>query len=171
MSNIKIVQAYTDGSCDNMTGTRGGFGVMLKFGAHVKEIIGGQYTGTTNSRMELLAGIVAMEGVTDKRVYLKIYSDSSYVVNSIMKGWVFNWENRNYRTDTGEDRQNADLWRRFLIAYRSFQNTVDFIWIKGHNGHTENERCDGLARSGSKLKNIVIDDRNGMFHEQKLIKK
>lgn len=161
---MKTVFAFTDGSCDNNTGDRGGFGVMLKFGQHTKEIIGGQYVGTTNSRMELLAAIVAMESVKPGN-RIKIYSDSQYVINSICKKWVFGWEKRNYRTDDGSDRANADLWRRFLIAYRSFpKGAIEFIWVKGHNGHTENEICDGLARSGAKLKTIIEDDRKGMFN-------
>lgn len=98
----------------------------------------GGFAMTTNNRMELLAVIVGLEAVKWKNAEITVVSDSSYVVNSVQKGWVFNWEKKGFAK-----AKNSDLWIRFLKIYR--QHKVSFRWIKGHSGHPENERCDALA--------------------------
>ena len=130
------VEIYTDGSSRGNPGP-GGYGVILKYGQHERELSQG-YRITTNNRMELLATIVGLETLTRDKLDVTIYSDSKYVVESVEKKWVFGWEKKNYK-----DKKNADLWQRFLNIYR--KHNVKFIWIKGHNEHPFNERCDVLA--------------------------
>ena len=130
------VEIYTDGSSRGNPGP-GGYGVILKFGPHEKELAQG-YKVTTNNRMELLATIVGLEALTRPGLDVVIYSDSKYVVESVEKKWVFGWEKKGYK-----DKKNPDLWQRFLRIYR--QHNVRFVWIKGHNEHPFNERCDVLA--------------------------
>lgn len=132
----EAILLYTDGSSRGNPGP-GGYGVVLKCGKHYKELSEGFYH-TTNNRMELLGVIIGLEAVKRKNAEVIVYSDSSYVVNAINKGWVFKWEKKNF-----EKKANPDLWMRFLKIYR--QLNVSFVWIKGHAGHPENERCDTLA--------------------------
>ena len=106
-------------------------------GKHRKEISGG-FRNTTNNRMELMATIVGMQALTLSDVDLHIISDSKYVVDAVNKGWLFNWEKKNYK-----GKKNVDLWIQFLKQYRKFKPTLH--WVKGHNNHPENERCDFLA--------------------------
>ena len=130
------IQLYTDGSSRGNPGP-GGYGVVLKCGTHYKELSEG-FEETTNNRMELLAVIVGLEAIKRENAEVIVYSDSKYVVDAVNQGWVFGWEKKNF-----EKRANPDLWIRFLKVYR--QHRVRFIWIKGHAGHPENERCDALA--------------------------
>jgi ribonuclease HI len=130
------VEIYTDGSSRGNPG-RGGYGVILKYGQHERELSQG-YRLTTNNRMELLATIAGLETLTRDKLNVTIYSDSKYVVESVEKKWVLGWEKKNYK-----DKKNADLWQRFLIIYR--KHHVKFVWIRGHNDHPFNERCDVLA--------------------------
>ena len=110
---------------------------MLKCAGKTKELSGG-YARTTNNRMELMAVIVGLEAVKWDNADIRVVSDSSYVVNSVSKGWLFNWEKKGFAK-----AKNPDLWMRFLKVYR--RHRVTFSWIKGHAGHPENERCDALA--------------------------
>ena len=130
------VEIYTDGSSRGNPGP-GGYGVILKYGQHEREMSQG-YRLTTNNRMELLATIVGLETLTRDKLDVTIYSDSKYVVESVEKKWVFGWEKKNYK-----DKKNADLWQRFLKIFR--KHNVKFVWLKGHNDHPFNERCDVLA--------------------------
>lgn len=130
------VEIYTDGSARGNPGP-GGYGAILKYGQHERELSQG-YHLTTNNRMELLATIVALETLTREGLNVMIYSDSKYVVEAVEKKWVFGWEQKNFK-----DKKNPDLWQRFLRAYR--RHHVRFTWIKGHNNHHYNERCDVLA--------------------------
>ena len=130
------ITAYTDGAASGNPGP-GGYGVVLEAGPHRKELWGG-YRRTTNNRMELLAAIVALESLKGTGHEVTIVSDSKYVVDSVEKGWVFNWERTGFKK-----KKNPDLWQRFLRIYR--QHRVRFHWIRGHNEHPENERCDQLA--------------------------
>lgn len=144
------IQIFTDGSSLGNPGP-GGYGIVLKSGKHYKELSGGE-PQTTNNRMELTAVIVALEAVKRKRAKITVYSDSSYVVNAVEKGWLLQWERKGL-----EKRINSDLWQRFLEIYRKHQ--VSLVWIKGHAGHPENERCDRLAveaaeKIARELKNI-----------------
>ena len=127
---------YTDGASSGNPGP-GGFGVVLKCGGYVKEMSGG-FCLTTNNRMELLAVITGLEAINWSNAQVHVWSDSSYVVNAINKGWLENWQKRGYAKV-----KNPDLWMRFSQIYQ--KHRVSFHWIKGHAGHPENERCDALA--------------------------
>jgi ribonuclease HI len=105
---------------------------------------------TTNNRMELLAVIVGLEKLKTPNTKVLVVSDSKYVVDSVEKKWVLGWEKKGFA-----DRKNADLWKRFLLIYRKHQ--VDFKWIKGHNNHIQNERCDQLAVMASAQKELSVD--------------
>lgn len=129
---------YTDGSSRGNPGP-GGWGVVMKFRDKVKELSGGEKS-STNNRMELTAVIEALEAVKSTKWPVEIYSDSRYVVDAVNKGWVFNWNKK----PNMSGKKNPDLWKRFLKTYSNFNN-INFIWVKGHNGHPENERCDQLA--------------------------
>lgn len=100
--------------------------------------------------MELLAVIVALESLTRDGMMVEVYSDSKYVVEAVKQGWVFGWEKKNFK-----DKKNPDLWQRFLKIYR--KHMVKFIWIKGHNDHPYNERCDVLATSAAAGRNLPPD--------------
>ena len=145
MNRINI---YTDGSARGNPGP-GGYGVLLEYNGYVKEISDG-FKLTTNNRMELLAVIVGLESIKKKNYDICVFSDSKYVVEAINKGWVFNWEKRNFK-----QKKNPDLWKRFLQIYSD--HNVKFIWVKGHSGHVQNERCDELAVIASKAKLLKSD--------------
>jgi ribonuclease HI len=100
--------------------------------------------------MELMAVIVALEQLKTSQYPIEIYSDSKYVIDSITKGWVFGWQKKGFK-----GKKNPDLWQRFLVIYGKF--SITYLWVKGHNGHPENERCDVLAVSGAESKNQLID--------------
>jgi len=146
MSKIKI---YTDGAARGNPGP-GGYGVILEYKMHIKEISDG-FRLTTNNRMELLAVIVGLESITERGQSILIFSDSKYVVDSVNKGWVFNWEKQGYKK-----KKNPDLWRRFLKIYK--HHNVLFKWVKGHAGHDKNERCDQLAVQASHSEELKIDE-------------
>ena len=132
----KHVEIYTDGACRGNPG-KGGWGAILVYGKYEKEMSGGERE-TTNNRMELLAVIKGLEAIKWENAEVHVYSDSSYVVNAINKGWLEGWQRRGYAKV-----KNPDLWMRFANLYR--MHRVSFHWIKGHAGHPENERCDALA--------------------------
>ncbi|MTI29787.1 ribonuclease HI, partial [Xanthovirga aplysinae] len=141
-----MISMYTDGASKGNPGP-GGYGTILEYKEHRKELTQG-YRLTTNNRMELLAVIVGLEALKKPGFNVTIYSDSKYVVDAVEKGWVFNWEKKSF-----SGKKNPDLWQRFLKVFR--QHKVKFIWIKGHNGHPENERCDEMAvlsAEGTRLK-------------------
>ncbi len=142
---------YTDGSSRGNPGP-GGYGVILHLNntQHYKELSQG-YKKTTNNRMELLAVIVGLEALTKDNLTVLVVSDSKYVVDSVSKGWVFGWEKKGF-----SGKKNPDLWQRFLKVYRKHQ--VKFQWIKGHNNHAMNERCDVLAVEASKQSKLLIDE-------------
>lgn len=132
-----MIYLFTDGSSRGNPGP-GGYGAILRFGPHEKELTQG-FRLTTNNRMELLAIIVGLEAVNRPELPITVVTDSKYVVDSVDKRWVFGWA---MKPDFGK-KANEDLWRRFLKIYK--QRTVQFRWVRGHNGHPENERCDRLA--------------------------
>lgn len=146
MSKIII---YTDGAARGNPG-QGGYGIVMKSGQHRKELSEG-FRKTTNNRMELLAVIVALETLKNENSTAEIYTDSKYVADAVEKGWVFDWEKKQFKK-----KKNPDLWIRFLKIYRKHQ--VKFHWIKGHANIPENERCDQLAVEASKKSNILIDE-------------
>jgi len=138
-----MIEIYTDGAASGNPGP-GGYGVILRSGSHYKELSGG-FRLTTNNRMELLAVIEGLNSIKKPGAQVTIYSDSKYVVDSVEKKWVFGWVKKAFK-----DKKNKDLWLRFLAVYKL--HDVKFIWIKGHNSHPENERCDVLAVAASKQK-------------------
>ena len=144
------VNIYTDGAAKGNPG-KGGFGlIMEKVGTtYIKEFSGG-FRYTTNNRMELLGVIIGLEKLK-KPAKVLVTSDSKYVVDSVEKGWVFNWKKNNFK-----DKKNPDLWKRFLEVYE--KHDVTFRWVKGHNSHPQNERCDVLAVDASSQKELLIDE-------------
>ena len=145
------IYIYTDGSSRGNPGP-GGYGVVMKFKDKVKELSQG-YIHTTNNRMELLAIIVALEAIKNTKYRIEVYSDSKYVVDSISKGWVFNWDKKK----NFGGKKNEDLWRRYLNIHNNFN--INFNWVKGHNGHEENERCDVLATTAALGTDLLNDNR------------
>jgi ribonuclease HI len=145
-----MLEIYTDGAARGNPG-KGGYGVILKYGNQYKELSGG-YRLTTNNRMELLACIVGLEAIKVQNMEVTIFSDSKYVVDSVAQGWVFAW----MKKPNFGNKKNPDLWRRFMDIYR--RHNVKLIWIKGHNEHPENERCDILATTAADGKNLKIDE-------------
>ena len=139
---------YTDGSAKGNPG-KGGYGVVMLSGKHRKEISEG-FLLTTNNRMELLAVIVGLESVKTLKSDIVVYSDSKYVVNAVEKGWLFNWQKKNFK-----GKKNPDLWIRFLSVYK--KHSIRFLWVKGHNNNVENERCDRLAVSAAEGADLVSD--------------
>ncbi len=144
------VHIYTDGAAKGNPGN-GGYGVVMELAGttYKKEFYEG-FRHTTNNRMELLAVIVGLEKITKPNMKVLVISDSKYVVDSVEKKWVFGWEKKGFK-----DKKNPDLWMRFLKIYR--QHQVDFKWIKGHNNHPQNERCDELAVMASGLPTLSVD--------------
>ena len=143
------VSIYTDGSSKGNPG-RGGYGVVLLYEGHRKEVSEG-FRLTTNNRMELLAVIIGLEALKSFNKKVVIYSDSKYVVNAIEKKWLLNWEKNSFKK-----KKNKDLWLRFLKIYR--KHSVKFVWIKGHSEIVENERCDFLAVQAAEKKDLKIDE-------------
>ena len=144
------VHIYTDGAAKGNPGP-GGYGVVMEMvGTPYKKEFFEGFRHTTNNRMELLAVIVGLEKLKAPKTNVLVVSDSKYVVDSVEKGWVFGWEKKYFK-----DKKNPDLWMRFLKIYR--QHHVKFIWIKGHNNHHQNERCDELAVMASQQKKLNID--------------
>lgn len=147
---MSVIEIYTDGSSRGNPGP-GGYGTILKFNQHYKELSGG-FRKTTNNRMELLAAIIGLEAIKGEKQKVKVYSDSKYVVEAVNQKWVFGWQKKGFK-----GKKNPDLWRRFLQIYP--KHSVEFQWVKGHAGHTENERCDVLAvNAATNLDNQSIDE-------------
>jgi ribonuclease HI len=121
----------------------------LRYGNNEKELSEG-FRLTTNNRMELLAVIKGLEAIKKDGIPVTIYSDSQYVVNSVEKGWLWGWEKKNFK-----DKANPDLWKLYIPLHKRFK--PKFIWIKGHAGHPENERCDQLAVQAALGKNLLVD--------------
>ncbi|NMH24768.1 ribonuclease HI [Flavobacterium solisilvae] len=144
------VHIYTDGAAKGNPGN-GGYGVVMEMvGTNYKKEFYEGFRHTTNNRMELLAVIVGLEKLKQPNMKVLVISDSKYVVDAVEKKWVFGWEKKNFA-----GKKNPDLWMRFLKIYRKHQ--VDFKWIKGHNNHPQNERCDQLAVMASGLPNLSVD--------------
>jgi ribonuclease HI len=136
----KIVDIFTDGACSGNPGP-GGWGALLRYDSVEKELYGGE-SATTNNRMEMTAAIVALE--TLKRpVKARIHTDSTYLRDGITK-WIHDWKKRNWRTADKKPVKNVDLWQRLEAALE--RHDVEWLWVKGHAGHPENERADALAR-------------------------
>ena len=136
---MKEVQLYTDGACRGNPGN-GGWGAILVYGKYEKEMSGGEAL-TTNNRMELLAAIEGLSALKEA-CEVTLFSDSKYLVDAFIEGWVESWKKSGWRRGK-EELKNPDLWERLYDLTRVHK--VNFIWVKGHNGHSYNERCDRLA--------------------------
>ena len=149
------IRIYTDGSSLGNPGP-GGYGIIIEWvgKGHIKEFSRG-FKYTTNNRMELWAVIDALEKLKKKPMDVLIISDSKYVIEAIEKKWVFGWQKKNFK-----GKKNPDLWKRFLKIYP--QHNVQFQWVKGHNNHPQNERCDQLAVTAAKDMAIEQD----IYYEQ-----
>ena len=149
----KMVIIHTDGSCIGNPGP-GGYGVVLTYGKHRKELSGG-FRLTTNNRMEIMAAIVGLKTL-ERPCKVKLYSDSRYVIDTITKGWAIRWRKNNWLRNEEEKALNTDLWERLLDLCDKHQ--VEFVWVKGHAGHRENECCDKLAAVAAKPE-VLPDDK------------
>ncbi|WP_321499155.1 ribonuclease HI [Breoghania sp.] len=136
------VQIYTDGACSGNPGP-GGWGAILRFGEHERELKGGE-AQTTNNRMELMAAIEALNALK-RPCTIDLFTDSVYVRDGITK-WLFNWKKNGWRTAAKKPVKNADLWQALEEARK--RHDIDWHWLKGHAGHPDNERADELARGG-----------------------
>ena len=139
---MKHVYIYTDGACSGNPGA-GGWGAILRFGSAEKELCGGEKM-TTNNRMELTAVIEGLSALKEP-CEVTLTSDSKYVIDSITKGWVYGWKRNGWVKSDKKPALNVDLWEKLLGLLA--KHKVEFVWIKGHAGHEENERCDSLAVS------------------------
>ncbi len=134
---MKKVCLYTDGACRGNPG-RGGWGAILVYGKYEKELSGGERE-TTNNRMELTAAIEGLSALREP-CEVTLYSDSKYLIDAYEEGWIYGWEKAAWRAGKVK---NPDLWQKMLELTR--KHKVTFVWVKGHNGHEYNERCDALA--------------------------
>jgi len=143
-----MIRIYTDGAAQGNPGP-GGYGTIMKYGHHEKELSEG-FRLTTNNRMELMAVIIGLEAIKKPGIPVTIYSDSKYVVDSVEKGWIWNWEKKNFAK-----KANSDLWKRYILLHTKLK--PKFVWVKGHAGHAENERCDQLAVMAAEGKGLLVD--------------
>lgn len=150
---MKKVQLYTDGACSGNPG-KGGYGAVLKYKDAEKTFSQG-FKKTTNNRMELLAAIVGLEALKEP-CEVELYSDSKYLVDSVEKGWVYGWQKKGWKKSDGKSALNVDLWKR-LLAQMGLHK-VKLVWIKGHAGHPENERCDRMAVAAYSGENLKDDE-------------
>lgn len=150
---MKKVMLYTDGACSGNPGC-GGYGAILRFGEFEKVLSAG-YRKTTNNRMELLAAIVGLEALKEE-CEVVLYSDSKYLCDSVSKGWVYSWKKNGWKKSDKKPALNVDLWERMLVQLN--RHKVEIVWIKGHAGHSENERCDKMAVSAYQNNPSLIDN-------------
>lgn len=143
-----MITIYTDGAAKGNPGP-GGYGAVLKFNQHRKELSEG-FRRTTNNRMELLAVIRALQELKLTGIPVRIYSDSKYVVDAVEKGWLWGWQKKGFK-----DKKNPDLWLRYIPLHLKYK--PKFIWVKGHAGNIENERCDQLAVEAAEGFNLPAD--------------
>lgn len=153
-----LVRLYTDGSARGNPNGPGGYGAILEYVdpkgiLHTKELSQG-YKKTTNNRMELMAVIAGLEAL-NRPCQVEIYSDSKYLVDAFNQHWIDSWLKKGWKRGKNESVKNVDLWKRLLEAKKIHQTT--FIWVKGHDGHEQNERCDSLATSAADGENLIDD--------------
>lgn len=153
------VRIYTDGAARENPDGPGGYGTVLEYvdskgELHKKELSQG-YKKTTNNRMELMAVIAGLEAL-NRPCEVELYSDSQYVVNAFNQHWIEGWLKKGWKRGKNEPVKNVDLWKRLLQAKEPHQ--VQFIWVKGHDGHPQNERCDHLATSAADGDNLIVDE-------------
>ena len=153
-----LVKIYTDGAARGNPDGTGGYGTILTYEdakgtLHVREYSQG-YVRTTNNRMELMAVIAGLEAL-NRPCRVEVYSDSQYVTNAFNRHWIDSWVKRGWKRSSGQVK-NTDLWQRLLKAKEPHE--VQFIWVKGHAGHEQNERCDFLATSAADGGNLIVDE-------------
>ena len=153
-----LVKIYTDGSARGNPDGPGGYGTILHYTdtrgqLHIREFSQG-YQKTTNNRMELMAAIVGLEALT-RPCEVELYSDSQYLVNAFNQHWIDSWVRKGWKRGKNEPVKNTDLWKRLLEAKKPHQ--VTFHWVKGHDGHPENERCDELATTAADGNDLLVD--------------
>ena len=153
MSDRKCVTIYTDGACIGNPGP-GGHGTVLIYKGRRRELSRG-YRLTTNNRMEMLAAIVALEALKES-CRVTIHTDSEYLANAVEKGWARRWKANGWRRNKKEKALNPDLWERLITLCDGHE--VEFKWIRGHAGDTENERCDSLAIEAARQSTLIIDE-------------
>ena len=154
-----LVKIYTDGSARGNPDGPGGYGTILSYTdtkgvEHTRELSQG-YKKTTNNRMELMAAIAGLEALT-RPCQVELYSDSKYLVDAFNQHWIDSWLKKGWKRGKNEPVKNVDLWKRLLKAKEPHQ--VKFIWVKGHDGHEQNERCDFLATSAADGTELIEDD-------------
>jgi ribonuclease HI len=151
------LEIYTDGASRGNPGP-GGYGTILKFGTKEKELSEG-FRKTTNNRMELMAVIKGLEALTKESLHIDIYSDSKYVVDAVEQKWVFGWVKKGFK-----GKKNADLWQQYLEL--AAKHKIKFHWVKGHNDHPYNERCDVLATEAADGKHLQKDEgfESGLYN-------
>src|SRR5690606_19393444 len=143
-----MITIYTDGAAKGNPG-KGGFGTVLMFKNHRKELSGG-FRMTTNNRMELLAVIKGLEELKMEGIPVTIYSDSKYVVDAVTKGWIWNWQKMGFK-----GKKNVDLWKRYIPLHLKYKPR--FVWVRGHAGNVENECCDRLAVAAAESGQLQVD--------------
>ena len=153
-----FVRIYTDGSARGNPDGPGGYGTILSYvdsngTEHLRELSAG-YKKTTNNRMELMAAIAGLEALI-KPCSVELYSDSQYLVNAFNQNWIDGWIKKGWKRGKNEPVKNVDLWKRLLEAMKPHE--VTFIWVKGHAGHAQNERCDYLATSAADGDDLLDD--------------
>lgn len=153
MTTQKHITIYTDGSAIGNPGP-GGYGVVMRYGEHVRELSGG-FRRTTNNRMEILAAIEALRALTEPCA-VTLHSDSQYLVNAITQGWAKRWQAKGWMRTKDERALNVDLWLELLPLLE--KHTVTFVWVRGHMGNPDNERCDVLARQAAAQKDLPPDE-------------
>lgn len=157
-----FVRIYTDGSARGNPDGPGGYGAVLEYTdtkgqLHVKELSAG-YKKTTNNRMELMAAIKALEAL-NRPCVVELYSDSQYMIKAFNEHWIDGWIRKGWKRGKNEPVKNVDLWQRLLKAKAPHE--VTFIWVKGHDGHPQNERCDTLATTAADGSNLLDDEGLG----------
>ena len=153
------VEIFTDGAARGNPNGPGGYGTILHYTdpkgiLHTRELSQG-YVKTTNNRMELMAAIVGLEAL-NRPCEVQLYSDSQYLVNAFNQHWIESWQIKGWKRGKNEPVKNVDLWERLLKAKAPHQ--VTFIWVKGHAGHPENERCDELATAAADGTDLIVDE-------------
>lgn len=143
-----MITMYTDGAAKGNPGN-GGYGTVLMYRTHRKELSEG-FRMTTNNRMELLAVIKGLEELKVEGIPITIYSDSKYVVDAVSKGWIWNWQKKGFK-----DKKNVDLWKKYIPLHLQYKPR--FVWVRGHAGNIENERCDQLAVAAAESGQLQVD--------------
>ncbi len=152
MEKQKHVTIYTDGSALGNPGP-GGYGVVIRYKDHCRELSGG-FRRTTNNRMEILSAITGLT-LLKEPCHVMLHSDSQYLIHAITKGWARRWQAKGWMRNAKEKALNSDLWKQLLPLLS--QHDVEWVWVRGHTGNPDNERCDALARQAAQQPNLPPD--------------